>query len=359
MKRRSLIRGLGLAALGAGVSKSIAQSDAMLMPGEGETHACTWMGFGVDPRIWGRQLLPGVEQAIADIANAISEFEPVRMLVEPASAREASRLLSEKVEQIPLRLDDIWLRDTGPVFSRRGNELVAIDFNFNGWGGKQQHRHDSKVAARVAELAGVERLVSRLCLEGGGLEVDGEGAAVLTESCILISNRNPGVSRNEAEEELSRLLGIEHFVWLPGVAGTDITDGHVDFYARFGDRGDFLVGLEQDATLPDFKLTRRHLSLINEIGPIQSRARAVNLLKSPLAVRPGFDSPDFAAGYVGFYVCNGAVIAPEFGDEKADEEAHEMIAATHPDRELVALNIDALAAGGGSIHCVTQQQPSV
>lgn len=114
---------------------------------------------------------------------------------------------------------------------------AAVDFNFNGWGGKQEHKSDAMVAAEVAKRAGVPTIHTELVLEGGAIEVDGRGTAIVTESCVLNDNRNRGRSKSEVEAELRRLLGLHKVIWLPGIAGMDITDGHTDFYARFAGPG--------------------------------------------------------------------------------------------------------------------------
>jgi agmatine deiminase len=204
-----------------------------VMPDEGQPHARTWMAFGATRRVWGRRLLPQVQRDLAAIADAIAAFEPVSMLVRAEEMAAARGLVGPGVELVEAVLDDIWIRDTGPVFVRGETGWGGVDFNFNGWGGKQSHRRDAEVAGQVGARAGVEALETDLVLEGGGVEVDGEGTAIITESCVLNRNRNPGWKRHEVEEELAYLLGIEKVIWLPGLAGYDITDWHTDFYARF------------------------------------------------------------------------------------------------------------------------------
>ncbi|MFN5047166.1 agmatine/peptidylarginine deiminase, partial [Roseateles sp.] len=186
------------------------------MPDEGgEPHRAVWMAFAGHASVWG-DLREPVLQALARIANAIVVVEPVKMLVGAADLAEARRLCDPAVQLIEHEVDDLWMRDTGCVFVRNGRgERAAVSFNFNGWGGKQAHARDATVAARMAALSGVPLLRSRLVLEGGGIEVDGQGTAIITESCVLNANRNPGVSKAEAEQELKRLLGLEKIIWLP------------------------------------------------------------------------------------------------------------------------------------------------
>ena len=250
------------------------------------------------------------------------------------------------------------MRDTGPVFVKnpRG-ELGGVSFNFNGWGNKQEHAADAKMAGVVNQLSKTGTLTTRLVLEGGGIEVDGEGTAIITESCVLNRNRNPGVSKADCERELKRLLGLEKILWLPGIAGKDITDGHTDFYARFASPGVVIAGLESDKSTYDYEVTKRHLDILRSARDAKGRALKVVVLAGPKSIRPKYESDDFAAGYINFYLCNDAVIAPEFGDKAADANTRSVLRELFPTREVVQLNIDAIAAGGGGIHCTTQQQP--
>lgn len=328
------------------------------MPDEAEPHERTWMAFGASERIWGRRLLPLVQRNLATLANTIARFEPVSMLVRQSELRTAMRLIDKSVTVVPLPLDDLWIRDTGPVFvtDGKGNKS-AIDFNFNGWGEKQEYRRDAKVASSVAKQAGVKARRSELCLEGGGIEVDGHGTAIISESCILIRNRNPGLSKAVCEAELRKLLGLNKIIWLPGIRGRDITDGHTDFYARFAGPGVVLAGYDPDPESFDHAVTKRHLTILRAATDARGKKLTVKVLTAPTRIRPKFDSEDFAAGYIGFYACNGAIIAQEFGDARADRAARETLRAVYPDRKIIQLNMDGIAAGGGSIHCATQQEP--
>lgn len=331
------------------------------MPDEAEPHARTWMAFGAHLEIWGKKLLPVVQLDLANIAMAIARFEPVSMLVRPNDMPRATQLLKGSgVELIEQMVDDFWVRDSGPVFVTNQQGLkAAVDFNFNGWGKKQKYAHDAKVAAFVAVRSGARRLATSLVLEGGGIEVDGHGTALITESCVLNPNRNPGVSRAACEAELKRLLGLEKILWLPGIKGKDITDGHTDFYARFVAPGVVVAGYDSDPASHDHAVTKRHLALLREMTDARGNKLEVVVMAGPETVRERHVSKDFAAGYINFYVCNGAVIAPEFGDAKADANARDALKDLFPKREVVQLNIDGVAAGGGGIHCTTQQEPAV
>lgn len=333
--------------------------DRWHMPDESMPHERTWMAFGASEQIWGRRLLPEVQQNLVTIAHTIAQYEPVSMLVRAEDYDLAQDLLGDAVELIVLPLDDLWIRDTGPlfVFSKQGQK-GGIDFNFNGWGRKQVFQQDAAVASFVAQQATAEIVNTKLVLEGGCIEVDGHGTAIITESCVLNSNRNPGVSKAQFEEQLMPLLGLEKIIWLPGIKGHDITDGHTDFYARFARPGVVLASYEPDPSFVDHGVTKQHLEILENATDAQGQSLEVIVLEAPSTVRDTYETPDFAAGYVGFYVCNGVVIMQEFGDSRADQAAQRAIQRAFPEREIVAINIDAIAAGGGSIHCATQQEPA-
>ncbi|MEU0545296.1 agmatine deiminase family protein [Nocardia sp. NPDC005978] len=340
-----------------GGSGSAAES-TWRMPEEGEPHRRTWMAFGATAENYD-DVLPEARRNLATIARTIAAFEPVSMLVRPAELTIARELIGDaNVELVPAEIDDLWMRDTGPVFVSDGGRRAGVDFNFNGWGGKQEHGFDAAVAEIVTRAAGVERVRTDLVLEGGGIEVDGEGTAVITESCVLNANRNPGWSKSDVEAELDRLLGLRKIIWLPGIAGRDITDGHTDFYARFVRPGVVVAALDTNPESYDHEVTKRHLEILKTATDAHGRTVQVEVIKAPTRVRPEYKSADFAAGYINFYVCNGAVIAPEFGDAEADSAAFTTLARLFPNRRIVQIDIDAIAWGGGGIHCTTQQEPA-
>ncbi|MDW5415927.1 agmatine deiminase family protein [Iodobacter sp. CM08] len=331
--------------------------NAWRMPDEGEQHAATWMAFGPSEEIWGKRLQAGAQENLARIALTIAAFEPVKMLVREADYDSAERLCGSKIELIVQPIDDLWVRDTGAVFVKNSQgKTAAVDFNFNGWGNKQAHAQDRQVARFICTHTKTLRLETQLVLEGGGIEVDGQGTGIITESCVLNANRNAKLSKAQCETELKRLLGLKKIIWLPGIKGKDITDGHTDFYARFTSPGVVVAGFDADPTSYDHAVTQRHLDILRKATDAMGRKLKVVVLEGPSSVRKQYENKEFAAGYINFYACNGAIIAPEFGDNKADRNTKDTLQDLFPEREIVMLNIDAIAAGGGGIHCTTQQQ---
>ena len=358
IQRAALLSG-GLIMGSCGVpSDGETRQNQWFMPDEAEPHKRTWMAFGAAEEIWGAELLPEVRRNLGTIARTISLFEPVTMLVRENEVDIARSLVGSSVELIVAPLDDLWMRDTGPIFVRNEQgEKAGLVLNFNGWGKKQSYQHDARVAAFVAQSAGVRAIETDIVLEGGCIEVDGHGTAILTESCVLNNNRNPGVSKARMEEDLSRLFGLKKIIWLPGIKGKDITDGHTDFYVRFVGPGTVLAGFDPDPASFDHEVTKEHLEILRSSTDAAGRKLNITVLEGPQTVREEYETEDFAAGYIGYYVCNGAVIMQEFGDREADLAARKTLQNAYPDREVVQIPIDGIAAGGGSIHCATQQEP--
>lgn len=363
--RRTVLKNTGGFA-GAGLLAWAAPGQAQTpvpwrMPDEGEPHQRTWMSFGASADIWGDKLLPEVQRNLAELARTIAKYEPVSMLVRrPDRATAQSLLQGANVTLVDAELDDLWLRDTGPSFvlnPAKPGERGGVQFNFNGWGNKQAHANDAKVAALVAGRAGVPLLRTPLVMEGGCVEVDGQGTAIVTESCVLNANRNPGLGKAAFEAELKRMLGLTHIIWLPGIKGRDITDGHTDFYARFASPGVVLAGFDPDPQSYDHAVTKAHLQILRNTKDAHGKKLEVVVLKAPDTFSKNHDAATFAAGYIGFYVCNGAVISQKFGDAKADSAAKKLLQQVFPGRVVEQLQMDGIAAGGGSVHCATQQEP--
>lgn len=338
---------------------------ASIMKEESEEHKRTWMSFVANDYIWEKRQIPEVKKNLALLAKTIAKYEPVSILLHPDDIDEAIELLDGlhahnfPIELIEFSIDDLWFRDSAPTFvTNAKGEKAGINFNFNGWGEKQEHTDDSKVADFIIKKSGVKKINSNLVLEGGSFEIDGEGTAILTESSVLNDNRNPGVTKEEFEIELKLLLGLKKIIWLKGIKGKDITDAHVDFYARFSKPGTVLVSRENYAESYDYDITRENILILQNSTDAKGKPLEVIVIDNPQTFNESFGHKDFAAGYIGYYVCNDAVIIQKFGDEIADKNAFNIIQSQFPNRTIEQIATDGIAAGGGSIHCSTQQEPS-
>jgi len=216
---------------------SIPKRSGWFMPAEETEHERTWMCWPSNADVWGDDL-EAVQDTIEQIALAIAAFEPVTLLCRPDQLDELDERTGGDIELLAAPVDDLWARDTLPCFVTRieatgATKLAAGRFTFNGWGGKQVHDGDTQLAAVVAQHLGIELIDSGLFGEGGGLEVDGEGTVLASRSSWVNDNRNPGRSEAEVEASMLELLGAERMIWVDGLAGADITDGHIDTLARF------------------------------------------------------------------------------------------------------------------------------
>lgn len=368
--RRELVSTAALALAGVAVSKIAGPLDAaasltsrtvLHAPADTVPHAQTWMAWPARRDVWGSLLSPA-RADIARIARTIARYEPVSMIARPEQAPEARRACGSAVRLVAIDNDDLWMRDIGPVFLVGANRrLAGLDMNFNGWGEKQVHTSDRLVARRVLAELGVERIRAPFVAEGGALEVDGEGTVMATESSIVNPNRNPRRTRGRLTREILAALGARHMIWLEGLRGHDITDDHVDGLARFVSGGRVVIDAPPDAGErgpwpASERAARRRLS-----GAHDATGRRLQeiVCREPRTIPAGQNPLEFVAAYVNWYVCNGAVLLPAFGDRRADAAARELAAGLFPGRAIEQLRIDAIAAGGGGIHCCTQQQPAV
>ncbi|WP_281719047.1 agmatine deiminase family protein [Pandoraea apista] len=332
------------------------------MPPEWHPHAACWMAWPSHTVVSGARRHEVIPE-LGAIAHAIAEFEPLRVAVAPADMEEALRFLPVSATLHLMPVDDHWMRDTGPTFVFDDAMTAhAVRWNFNGWGQKLRPMPDADphVAERVARALGTGSSSAPLVAEGGALHVDGEGTLLVTQTSILNDNRNPGMTRREAEAVFRHWLGVTHIVWLPGSSLDVITDGHVDGSACFVRPGVLLAtGAQGDDEWA--RETRENLRALKLARDACGRSFEIGLLPTPdfdaLPANVAGD-PDFAPVYVNFYLPNEGVVMAAFGDPAADAHAHDIVKRAFPDRHVVQLPLRGIARRGGGIHCCTQQQPA-
>jgi agmatine deiminase len=293
----------------------------------------------------------------AAVAHAVRQYEPVTMVVPPAKLAEARSLLGADIEILELPIDDSWARDSGPCFVLGEDGLAGVSFTFNAWGGKYDpFDQDALMADRILEYLGVPIISSSMIAEGGGLNVDGDGTLLTTDSCFPNPNRNPDWSIEQIEAELKRTLGVEKVIWMPGDPLDQETDGHVDGIACFTEPGKIIIESterDDDPRKPFFDSVRHALE-----GQTDAKGRPFELLTLPEASEVEGRGNMFCVSYVNFYIANGGIVAPAYGIPE-DDVVKERLASYYPGREITMLNIEYIAEGGGGIHCITQQQPAV
>ncbi|KAK5164301.1 uncharacterized protein LTR77_009996 [Saxophila tyrrhenica] len=337
------------------------------MPSERSPHLRTLMAWPDQSSTRNIADLFSAQKEVASIANAIAKHEPVWMYTKPAECRIAADFVNTNVMITPLDVSELWIRDTGPVFvnSANGEKQLGIDFGFNYWGNKFDLHRDQSVARKLLAERRMNRLQAPIVLEGGGIEVDGQGTLLATESSIINENRNPGKNRTTIEQELRNLLGVEKIIWLP--------DYHIDSLARFGpDSRTIILSRPNDAIPHDHPTyivyDQSHAILsaatnaagqryrIIEIEEALTVPRVSNRPKEQTTVLPE-DNWLPATSYVNFYTPNGAIVVPQFGEERTDQEAVDVLQRLFPERAVEKVVLDWMAYAGGGPHCATQQWP--
>ncbi|MFI9597678.1 agmatine deiminase family protein [Nonomuraea sp. NPDC052265] len=326
-----------------------------LMPEETHPHERTFMSWPTQ-LIW-KSDTADVRDDIAGIARAIAGFEPVVLLANPGDVKAAQRACGSQVEVVPIPVDDLWMRDIGPTFVLDGKKIAGVDLNFNGWGGKQAHSRDSGVAREILAMEKVTRIQAPIVGEGGSIEVDGVGTLMATESSLINDNRNPGKTKADIEAALTETVGATTFIWVKGVRGKDITDYHIDALARFSKPGVVVVSTPPEDAPDDVWTAAYDQAHAVLKTAVDARGKRLELVELPEPVDIGRRGEGFLATYVNYYVVNGGVILPRFGDKKADKDAVAIVEDLYPGREVVQVPVDTLGEGGGGIHCATQQMP--
>lgn len=330
------------------------------MPAEFASHERTVICWPARQSLYG-ELMSMAEDAHAQVARTIAEFEPVSMIVQPGPAVDrAIELCGGRVEIVELPIDDSWFRDSGPIYVEDGdNDRIATDWTFNGWGTKYAPwDQDDLIAGRWAERAGHRSKRIPMVLEGGSLTVDGEGTLVTTVQCLMHPNRNPTMTKLDIEERLGDELGISTVVWLPyGLADDNDTDGHVDNVAAFARPGTLVVQGCADPDEPDW--LRMNVNARWARGTADAAGRLLEVIEIPVLPFVQIGGERCPVPYGNFYIGNGFVLVPTAG-HAADADMLAIIAEQFPDREVIGLDVGPiLAYGGGGIHCITQQVPAI
>ncbi len=329
------------------------------MPAEWAPHTAVWTAWPHDPEQWLEGLeapqrsLMAMVAAIVDVEHGTPRGERVELLVRDAVDEAAARaLLGTAAIGVTFHhgpYGDVWLRDTGPIFVTRDGELAAARFRFDGWGGKYVMDGDTEVSARVMGWSGVRGAAFEFVLEGGAIEVDGQGGLLTTKQCLLGGARNPGLDQRALEARLQWALGADRVTWLDRGLHNDHTDGHIDTLARFVAPG-VVACMEPAAGDPNADALR------GIISDLRAAKLDVVTVPSPGAVHDasGMLMP---ASYMNFYLANTTIVIPTYG-VAADDAAVKVIGELFPGRRPVALDGKTVVVGGGAFHCSTQQQPS-
>ena len=341
------------------------------MPAEWEPHRATWIAWPHHEPDWPGKLAP-IPWVYAEIARVLAGHEPLEILCQSVDVQAAAQaaLLAHGVRSDCVRLhvvptDRVWLRDSAPtgVVDESGR-VVLVNWAFNGWAKYDNWQRDDEVGPAVARITGlpVHRPQrpdgsGRLVLEGGGIDVNGDGLLLVTEEWLLsdVQVRNPGLTRTDYERVFAGWLGVRRVIWLgEGCVGDD-THGHVDDVARFVDRNTVVLAVEEDPA--DENHTRsidnlrrlEHASGSGGVGPLK-------IVKLPFPRPVIMNGERLPASYANFYIANGVVIVPTFNDPN-DRIALNTLAELMPSHRVVGIHAVDLAWGLGTLHCLTQQEP--
>jgi agmatine deiminase len=329
------------------------------MPPEWHAHAATWMAWPHDDEQWVGMLEP-VRREFAAFVDAIAAREPVELLVadEESEADARRRLGGGPIRLHRVAHQDLWLRDSGPTFITRPDAQVAlIDWEFNGWGEKYPADLDNQIPTHVARILGHLPLTRPgIVMEGGSIEVDGRGTVLTTRQCLLSPYRNPGLDEGALEAHLKNAIGVSQVLWLDEGLEGDHTDGHIDTITRFVDGQTIVTATCDDRDDPNHAVLSANLERLRAAR--DAHGAPYRIVELPIPRRSAhFEGERLPLTYANFYVVNGAVLLPVYGDER-DREAVEILTPLFPGRQIVPLTARALITGGGAFHCVTQQQPA-
>lgn len=333
------------------------------MPAEGAPQERVWMAYPVAGYSLGETEAEQDEarRTWAAVAHAIAEYEPVTVIVDPGETAVATKYLSLEITTIEAPLNDAWARDIGPTFVLdEDGRLGAVDWVFNGWGAASwaQWDKDQHIGAFIAEHAGAELIDSPMINEGGGIQVDGHGTVLLTESVQLGEGRNQGWTKEQVEAELARTIGTSHAVWLPYGLTRDNerfgTRGHVDIVAAIPSPGTVLLHDQRDKGHPDHEVSAVVRAVFAESTDVDGQPWRIVDVPAPRTLTDDEGFVDYS--YINHLVINDAVIACSY-DDPNDAVAAEILGEAYPGRTVVSVDARPLFARGGGIHCITQNQP--
>ncbi|MEU6538383.1 agmatine deiminase [Streptomyces sp. NPDC047000] len=353
-------------------------ADGYRMPAEWAHHSGCWLVWPERPDNWRLGGKPA-QRVFAEVATAVAQTEKVTVLVSAAQYDNARSRLPAGVRVVEMSSDDSWMRDTGPTFVTDGTgDVRGVDWDFNAWGGLVDGLYfpwanDDAVARKVLEIEELPRYKAHFVLEGGSIDVDGEGTVLVTEECLLSEGRNPGLTKDEIGQRLRDYLGAEKVIWLPFGVYLDETNGHVDNFCRFAAPGKVMLTWTDDVNDPQYKRSQAALEVllaetdargrrlevvrIHQPGPIlitEEESNGVDTIEGTLPRQTG---DRLAGSYVNSYIGNDVVILPVF-DDPHDQDAVAAYTELFAPRRVVTVPGREILLGGGNVHCITQQQPS-
>lgn len=337
------------------------------MPAEWEKHEATWLSWPKNRLTFPDSVLPAVEEAYCRIVSGLQPGEKVKILVDDGAEEQRVRKILHKngvsennILFYRIKSCDAWMRDYGPTFllNRKGKTRAAVRWIFNAWGEKYDDLLEDNGTgdAIAASVAGLKLFKPGIVMEGGSIEVNGMGAVLTTEQCLLNRNRNPKLSKAQIETYLCDYLGASNIIWLKeGIAGDD-TDGHIDDFARFVGKNTVVCAREKGKEDENFAPLETAWKMLSASKDQDGKSLKVVELPMPSPIIDPEENRRLPASYANFYIGNAAVLLPVFGD-KNDAAAAGILQACFPGRKIVPIPSRELVYGYGGVHCITQQEP--
>ena len=364
-----LLLGMILLSAASGCSSQVAENSEgenkvqmYTIPSESSAHDGTWLTWPHE-YTYGLTYRREVEPVWVEMTKALVPGEKVHIIAYDESEKERiTGVLRDggidlgNIDFTIAESDDVWVRDTGPIFGfDRDGALTILDFGFNGWGKKTPYEKDDAIPVQVSKATGIPLVsIPELVLEGGAMELDGAGTFLACRSSVTNKNRNPNLSEEQIEEYLQQYLGVTNFIWLDGSSGEEITDAHIDGIARFYDANTILTVSREDLLDLYENIPETDADVLR--SAVNADGKKYEVIEMPLT-RKNVKGLDFKGSYLNFYVGNEVVLLPVYNDEN-DAEAEKILEDLYPEREIVPIDVTALYQYGGMLHCVTQQQPA-
>ena len=339
------------------------------MPAEWQPQTAVWLSWPVDdPRHWGGSKKETIWAKFAEIAAVVSRYQTVRINA-PGTAHPAILSACNSAKANPANLElydhpnnDVWCRDHGPIFlkNRETAGLAVSDWEFNAWGGKfAPWDLDDDIPRRIASSLSLPRFEGGMILEGGAIEVNSQGQLLTTEAVLLNPNRNPELAREDIEGKLRDTLGVKEILWLEkGIEGDD-TDGHIDDLTRFVSDDAIIACTEPDRSSPNHSALSGNMDRLKDFSTSAGKPFEIIPIHLPQACEiPGWRLPLLPASYVNFLIINHTVLVPTFRQNRNDDRAAGIIRDLFPGREVITIDCLDLVQEGGTLHCISQQQPA-
>lgn len=334
------------------------------MPAEWEPHQATWLSWPHNEASWPGKfaaIWPAYSEAVA----ALSRSELVHINVNDAAMEAQARDLlggaglNHNLQFHHFPTNDAWCRDHGAIFVVRDEspQLAALDWNYNAWGNKYPpYALDNAIPGQMAAQLGMPRFANAMVLEGGSIDVDGQGLLLTSEQCLLNPNRNPHLDRAAIEANLRHFLGVERIYWLEqGIAGDD-TDGHIDNIARFVAPGVVVAAVEEDPQDENYAPLQENLARLRCMRDLADKP--LTILSIPMPPPIYYEDQRLPASYANFYIANTLVLMPTYGHPN-DQRAAAVLQQCLPERRIIGIDATHIAWGLGAWHCLTQQVPAI